>query len=126
MKRFFLSISLFVASLCMYAAGNVFTDMLENYRKLGGKPEVMEQTEKYMHVSLSDSAYVEMYVADNILVVYTVCAPICSSCARVYNKEWKLIRTVTPPFRSIFPQATIENGRLVWKDNDTWNYQSTL
>ena len=125
MKRFFLSISLFVASLCMYAAGNVFTDMLENYRKLGGKPEVMEQTEKYMHVSLSDSAYVEMYVADNILVVYTVCAPICSSCARVYNKEWEFLFPLEPPFVSVFPLATMdrETGRIVWTDNDKWEYK---
>ncbi len=125
MKRFFLSISLFVASLCMYAAGDVFTDMLENYRKLGGKPEVMEQTEKYMHVSLSDSAYVEMYVADNILVVYTVCAPICSSCARVYNKEWEFLFPLEPPFVSVFPLATMdrETGRIVWTDNDKWEYK---
>lgn len=125
MKRFFLSISLFVASICMYAAGDVFTDMLENYRKLGGKPEVMEQTEKYMHVSLSDSAYVEMYVADNILVVYTVCAPICSSCARVYNKEWKYLFPLEPPFVSVFPLATMdrETGRIVWTDNDKWEYK---
>ena len=125
MKRFFLSISLFVASLCMYAAGDVFTDMLENYRKLGGKPEVMEQTEKYLHVSLSDSAYVEMYVADNILVVYTACAPICSSCARVYNKEWKFLFPLEPPFVSVFPLATMdrETGRIVWTDNDKWEYK---
>ena len=125
MKRFFLSISLFVASLCMYAAGDVLTDMLENYRKLGGKPEVMEQTEKYMHVSLSDSAYVEMYVTDNILVVYTVCAPICSSCARVYNKEWEFLFPLEPPFVSVFPLATMdrETGRIVWTDNDKWEYK---
>ena len=125
MKRFFLSISLFVASLCMYAAGDVFTDMLENYRKLGGKPEVMEQTEKYMHVSLSDSAYVEMYVADNVIVVYTVCAPICSSCARVYNKEWKFLFPLEPPCVSVFPLATMdrETGRIVWTDNDKWEYK---
>ena len=52
----------------------------------------------------------------------TACAPQCSSCARVYNKEWQLIRTVTPPFSSIFPLATIEDGKIVWKDNDTWEY----
>ena len=28
---------------------------------------------------------------DSIVVVHTVCAPICSSHARVYNKEWKEI-----------------------------------
>lgn len=125
MKRFFLSISLVVASLCTYAAGDVFTDMLENYRKLGGKPEVMEQTEKYMLVSLSDSAYVEMYVADNVIVVYTVCAPICSSCARVYNKEWKYLFPLEPPFTSVFPLATMdrETGRVVWTDNDKWEYK---
>ena len=54
---------------------------------------------------------------DSIIVIHTVCAPVCSSCARVYNKEWTLIGTLTPPFRSPFPEAYIENGRLLWRDN---------
>lgn len=54
---------------------------------------------------------------DSIIVIHTVCAPVCSSCARVYNKEWTLIGTLTPPFRSPFPEAYIEDGRLLWRDN---------
>ena len=69
----------------------------------------------------------EVYEAtDTILMVFTACAPECSSCARVYNKEWELIHTVTPPFPSIFPLAHIEDGQIIWTDNDTWSYQSTL
>lgn len=125
MKRFFLTISLFLASLCMYAAEDAFNYIIENYRQLGGKPEVQEQTEKYMHVSMSDSAYFEMFVADNIIVVYTVCAPVCSSCARVYNKEWEFLFPLEPPFTSVFPLATIdhETGRIVWTDNNQWEYK---
>lgn len=58
-----------------------------------------------------------LVTGDSIIVIHTVCAPVCSSCARVYNKEWTLIGTITPPFRSPFPEAYIEDGRLLWRDN---------
>ena len=77
---------------------------------------------KAERIALTDSTSLEVYKGDSILVVFTACAPQCSSCARVYNKEWQLIRTVTPPFRSIFPLATIQDGKIVWTDNDTWEY----
>ena len=94
--------------------------------QMGGHPQILEKDSVYEKIALTDSTTLEVYKGDSILVVFTACAPQCSSCARVYNKEWQLIQTVTPPFTSIFPLATIENGRIVWKDNDTWNYQSTL
>ena len=94
--------------------------------QIKGHPEVIEENGPYTRVALTDSATLEVYQGDSILVVMTVCAPQCSSCARIYNKEWQLIATPQAPFPSIFPFATIENGRIVWKDNDTWNYQSTL
>jgi hypothetical protein len=90
---------------------------------LGGHPQVVYQDGAYERIALTDSATMEVYKGtDSTLVVMTVCAPKCSSCARIYNKEWQLIQTVTPPFTSIFPLATIENGRIVWKDNDDWEY----
>ena len=89
---------------------------------LGGQPKVVYQDGPYERVSLTDSTSLEVYKGDSILVVFTACAPQCSSCARIYNKEWQLIETVTPPFTSVFPLATIENGRIVWKDNNTWEY----
>lgn len=58
-----------------------------------------------------------LITGDSIIVIHTVCAPVCSSCARVYNKEWQLIRTLTPPFQSPFPEAYIEDGKLLWRDN---------
>ena len=59
---------------------------------------------------------------DSILVIHTVCAPICSSCARVYNKEWKEIGVMKAPFQSAFPEAYIENNKVLWRDNDTQDY----
>jgi len=95
--------------------------------QLGGNPTVVVKDSVFERIALTDSTTLEVYQApDSIYVVFTACAPQCSSCARVYNKEWKQVRTVTPPFPSIFPLATIENGRIIWTDNDTWNYQSTL
>lgn len=59
---------------------------------------------------------------DSIIVIHTVCAPICSSHARVYNKEWQEIGVLKAPFKSIFPEAYIENEKLLWRDNDTLSY----
>ena len=94
--------------------------------QIGGHPQVMEQDSVYEKIALTDSTTLEVYKGDSILVVFTACAPQCSSCAHIYNKEWQEIGTIQPPFRSIFPLAHIENGRIIWTDNDTWNYQSTL
>ena len=106
---------------------SISLSLLTDLFKLGGDPHVIERAENYERIALTDSTTLEVYQApDSIYVVFTVCAPQCSSCARVYNKEWKPVRTITPPFPSIFPLATIENGRIIWTDNDTWNYQSTL
>lgn len=59
---------------------------------------------------------------DSIIVIHTVCAPICSSHARVYNKEWQLISVLKPPFKSAFPEAYIEENKLLWRDNDNFDY----
>ena len=62
---------------------------------------------------------------DSIVVIHTVCAPICSSCARVYNKEWQFLGNMTPPIQTAFPEAYIEDGKLHWRDNDTYDYMPT-
>lgn len=98
--------------------------LLTDLFQLGGTPHVTYQDSVYERIALTDSISLEVYRGnDSIMVVFTACAPQCSSCARIYNKEWQLIRTVTPPFTSIFPLATIENGRIIWKDNDSWEYK---
>lgn len=109
MKGLLLSISL-----------SLLTDLFQ----LGGTPHVEYEDSVYERVVLTDSTSLEVYRGnpDSILVVFTACAPQCSSCARVYNKEWQLIETITPPLHSIFPLATIENGKIIWKDNDSWEY----
>jgi len=100
--------------------------LLAELFQIGGNPQILEQDSVYERIALTDSTTLEVYQGDSILVVMTVCAPQCSSCARVYNKEWQFIQTITPPFSSIFPLAHIENGQIIWTDNDTWNYRSTL
>lgn len=97
--------------------------ILADLFQVGGNPQVVYQDGAYERVALTGSTQLEVYKgADSILVVLTACAPQCSSCARIYNKEWKLIATPQSPTPSIFPLATIENGRIVWKDNDNWEY----
>ena len=64
-------------------------------------------------------------VRDTLLTndsIHTVCAPICSSHVRVYNKEWQYLGALKAPFKSAFPEAYIENNKLLWRDNDTFDY----
>ena len=91
---------------------------------LKGHPEVVESVGPYTRVQLTDSTTLEVYEADSIRVVLTVCAPQCSSCARVYNKEWQLIATPQSPTPSVFPLAHMDKktGQITWTDNDTWEY----
>lgn len=52
---------------------------------------------------------------DSILVVQTICAPICSSCARIYNKEGEVIRRIESPY----PDATFPEAHLEYMNNDS-------
>ena len=92
--------------------------------QIGGKPSAVEHEGAYTRYALTDSTTLEVYDGDSIRVVMTVCAPQCSSCARVYNKEGVLLQQLTPPLSSIFPLATIDKktGQIVWIDNDNWEY----
>ena len=103
---------------------NTLQRLIDDLKMIGGKPSVIEQTEKYTRIQLTDSATMELYEADNYIVVLTVCAPICSSCARVYNNVGEFLFPLEPPIKSIFPLATIDpsSGRIVWTDNDKWEY----
>ena len=74
--------------------------------------------EEYEVTSVRDT----LITNDTIIVIHTVCAPICSSRARVFNKEWQEIGVLRPPFSSIFPEAYIEDGKLLWRDNDNFDY----
>lgn len=112
-----------MASLLLSISLALLTDLFH----LGGNPHIVEQDGPYERIALTDSTSMEVYKGtDSIFVVLTVCAPQCSSCVRVYNKEWQLIDAPQPSFSSIFPLATIQDGHIVWTDNDTWSYQSTL
>ena len=124
MRRISLLIVAFLFSLCLCAESNAVKQLLLDISRMGGTPEVLQEEKPYVRMQLTDSATIEMYLGDSIIVVTTICAPQCSSCARVYNKEWQLIQTLTPPTPSIFPLATIDpkTGKVMWKDNDTWEY----
>ena len=96
-----------------------------NYHTQAGQPT----THEVNIVSDSVPSYTEptstrdtLITHDSIIVIHTVCAPICSSHARVFNKEWQMIGVLTPPFKSAFPEAYIKDGKLLWRDNDTFDY----
>lgn len=85
---------------------------------MGG--EVQIKTEGAYTRLAVDSCVVETweYKGDSVLMVQTVCAPICSSHVRVTNKDGKTLRTIPSPYpHAVFPEATIKEGILVWQDH---------
>ncbi len=60
---------------------------------------------------------------DTILLIQTLCSPICSSVVQQYTSSWQLIDNVSiPPTAQIsenalFVQADIVNGQIVYTDN---------
>lgn len=67
-----------------------------------------------------------LYCGDSIIIIHTVCAPICSSRARIFNKDWQEIGILRAPFNSIFPEAYIQDGKVLWRDNDNFDYSPVL
>lgn len=86
---------------------------------MNGQVDTLTLKDNYAKYQMADSCYVEVLnYKDSCLIVETVCAPVCSSCARVYNKEGEILRTISNPYpHAIFPLAHIENGILLWSDN---------
>lgn len=92
-----------------------------------GAPQLEADEGTYTRYRMADSCTIELLLTapDTIVTVETVCAPICSSIARVYyiNKEeqkktWEYVREIMSPYpHAVFPEAHIESGRLVWQDN---------
>ena len=107
MKTFRLILCLFGFSLCITANAEQPSSQDQNNQQLN-----------YELVSKRDT----LLTNDSIIVIHTVCAPICSSHVRVYNKEWSEIGVLKAPFRSSFPEAYIENNKLLWRDNDNSDY----
>ena len=124
MRRISLLVITLLCSFSLWAEANVVKQLLLDISRMGGTPEVLQEEGRYVYIQLTDSATIEMYLGDSITVVTTVCAPQCSSCARVYNKEGSALFSIEPPFSSIFPLAIIdkESGKIIWRDNDNWEY----
>ena len=55
---------------------------------------------------------------DSILIIATVCAPICSSYVMVENAKGEETGEIPSPFKdAVVPEAYIENGKILWRDN---------
>jgi hypothetical protein len=119
----FLSVSAFAGSM------NAVKQFLSDFTTVGGHVTMLEEYgDQYVRVQLNDSATLEVFSNEDsqhhMFVVMTVCAPQCSSCARVYNILGEYLFPLEPTVKSIFPLASIdkETGRITWTDNDTWEY----
>ena len=99
MKKQLLFILLTLLSACIFAQESVLERIIADVQALGGTPEVVIEQGTYAKVRLADSCYLETYhYGDSILLVQTVCAPLCSSVAQMYDSRWTLLHPI-PPYK---------------------------
>ena len=97
------------------------TKLIIALNQLGTDVEIQQEGPHTVY-TISENAFIETYEyeSDSTLVIETVCAPICSSRARVYNKEWLLLHSYDTPADAIFPEAKVDSlGHLMWQDNSS-------
>lgn len=125
MKRILLFIGLIAVSASLMAQ-HPLDNYAEIIKKLGGEAKMLlsDQENNHLIIGLADSCQVEVVgepLTNEIMLIYTACAPICSSCVRVYRViekgVWELVGEREPTCGGIFPQAFWENGQLIWRDN---------
>ena len=114
-----LFIVLFFLPICVFSQESVLEQIIADVQAVGGSPEVEIEEGAYAKVRLADSCYIETYhYGDSILLVQTVCAPLCSSVARMYDSQWTLLHPVPAPDTYTLPQAFINNnGTIRWQEN---------
>ena len=119
MKKQLLFILLTLLPACIFAQESVLERIIADVQALGGSPEVVIEQGAYAKVRLADSCYLETYhYGDSILLVQTVCAPLCSSVARMYDSRWTLLHPIPAPDAYTLPQAFIDkNGAIRWQEN---------
>lgn len=119
MKKQLLFILLTLLPACIFAQESVLERIIADVQALGGSPEIVIEQGAYAKVRLADSCYLETYhYGDSILLVQTVCAPLCSSVARMYDSQWTLLHPMPAPAAYTLPQAFIDsNGAIRWQEN---------
>ncbi|MGN0235238.1 MAG: DUF3256 family protein [Paludibacteraceae bacterium] len=118
MKKQLLFILLTLLPVCAFAQQSVAEQIVADVQAFGGTPVMEIEDGAYAKIRLADSCYLELYCYyDSILLVQTVCAPLCSSVARMYDSRWNLLHPVPAPDAYTLPQAFIENGTIRWQEN---------
>lgn len=119
MKKRALLIVLFFLPICVFSQESVLEQIIADVQAVGGSPEVEIEEGAYAKVRLADSCYLETYhYGDSILLLQTVCAPLCSSVAQMYDSHWTLLHPVPAPDVYTLPQAFIDsNGTIRWQEN---------
>lgn len=103
----------------MHILLDIVAGLITAITAIHGNPVVLVEEENYSRIRMADSCFVEVVTyKDSILVVETVCAPICASRARIYNKEWQILHDVPATVQGIFPYAEQVNAAgIIWRDN---------
>ena len=119
MKQNLLLILLTFLPIFAFSQESVLERIIVDVQAMGGSPEVEIEEGAYAKVRLADSCYLETYhFGDSILLVQTVCAPLCSSVARMYDSQWTLLHPLPAPDAYTLPQAFIDNnGAIRWQEN---------
>ncbi len=91
-------------------------DTIDN--RLNGKSTIISLTPQTLRVQIADGVeYGFMVQNDTITFVQTVCAPVCASIVKQYDREWHYLQTITAPIQGVFVEAMLQDTTIVYKDN---------
>ncbi len=100
----------------MQLAANGEIDSIPNL--LMGKSTINKISDKAIKLHIANGiAFYLLTKNDSIYLIQTVCAPICSSTVRLYDKDWNLLTNIQAPIQGTFIEAIIEKDSIVYKDN---------
>lgn len=94
------------------------TTVLRPVSNLFGKESrPLSLTEKSLCLQVAEGIEYDWLVGNGtIIMIETLCSPICASVVSEYSIDWKFIRNIQPNKEGVFVRATIDNDQLVFID----------
>ena len=90
------------------------------YLYLAGSDLQMKVRGEVTRFTLAENSYVDVYYypsGDSIILIRTQCAPMSCSYVQVCDREWNVLRTVSPPDSIVMPYAYVLKGQLYWGES---------
>lgn len=118
MKRTIVFLMVVGIGLTTLYADNIFAMWRGLMRSISGNPTITNYSD-ILTLEMGDGCHAYFtQKGDTIYCIETVCAPVCSSVVKAYDKNWNYVRDVKPTIPGTFVQAFFDGDQnIIWEDN---------